>query len=579
MCIHSKKFEEQLSTAAVLRNLNCKATDQIQTRIIMNVSKRIPSQQRFSSLDERFLTVLKKKTKRWMDREALRMNILAAVQICDTIRTMLGPKGMNKLVYGENVVTFSSDSETFLNEAGVTNPIGRMLVDLAKVQRDQIGDGSTSLVLLTGALLKEADKLIDIGIHPSTICSAYRISKEKALAILDELASKVDLDQAVLEKVAGTAMRESVQKHKNIVAQAVLHVAQSRGSYLDRDMIKIQPQKGRSTFDTELVEGVVLKSERLSHAIPRRISKAKIALLDFPISKTSVRTDLRMEIRDPQSYGRLHEREEKIVEDLVDKIQTSGATAVFDQKGFEKNAWRYFASRGIFVAKRATTKDMRLLEKASGATLTSTIDDLSPDRLGFAEIVEERKFNEEKVVVVEGCKNPQAVTIFARAPTDASLETLEKELKRSIGAVTSMIEDPRILPGGGAIEMELSRRLREYCSDMSSRERLGIEAFAKALEEIPTALVRNSGSKPTDVLVQMKALHNSGEVWAGFDSYSMSVVDVAEAGIYDVYRVKSHMIKLAVDAAISILRIDDVIIASRLTKKEAEERGYEKADH
>jgi chaperonin GroEL (HSP60 family) len=546
---------------------------------MMKHPRSLPLEQRFSSLDERFLTVLKRKTKRWMDREALRMNILAAVQISDTIGSMLGPKGMNKLIYRENVVTFSSDCETFLNEAGVTNPIGRMLVDLAKVQRDQIGDGSTSLVLLTGALLREADKLIEIGIHPCTICSAYSISREKVLAVLDELALKVNLELAVFEKVAGTAMRESVQKHRNIVAKAALHLAKSESNYVDRDMIKIQPQKGRSTADTELIEGIVLKSERLGRAVPRSISNAKIALLDFPISKTPVRTDLKMEIRAPESYGRLHEQEEKIVEDLVEKIHASGATAVFDQKGFEKNAWRYFASRGMFVAKRETTKDMRLLEKACGATLTSTIDDLSADKLGFAEIVEERKFNEEKVVVVEGCKNPQAVTIFARAPSGTSLETLEKELKRSIGAVTSIIEDPRILPGGGASEVELSRRLREYCSGITSRERLGIEAFARAVEEIPISLARNSGLKAADVLVKLKALHNSGQTWAGFDSRSMSIIDVAHAGIYDAHRVKSHMIKLAVDAAISILRIDDVIIASRMTRKEAEERGYEKADH
>ncbi len=508
------------------------------------------------------------------------MNILAAVQVADIVKTMLGPKGMDKIVDHGSVVTFSSDSSTFLSEVEVTNPIGRMLVDLAKVQHDQLGDGTTSTILLTGSLLAQAEKLLDIGVHPTTIISGYAMAQAKVLKTLLELASSVDpADRRILKDVAMSSMRYPLPKYADIVVEAVLQVKPSDESYLDREMIKIQPQKGRTIGDTELIKGVVLKNERLSRTTPKKVLDAKIALLDFPITSKPLRTDLRIEITSTESYARLHRQKESIVESLVEAIKATGATAVFNQKGFEKEAWQYFASRGIFVSKRVTSKDMELLSEATGAAMTSTIDELNSDRLGFARVVEERKFNSEKVIVVEGCKNPKAVTLFVRAPNDQSLERLQKDLARSIGAVAGVVEDPRVLPGGGATEVELSRELRRYSSGIASRERLAIEAFADALEEIPLSLMRNSGLKSKNLLLEMKTLHDEGEATFGFDSYSGTLVDAKEKGILDPYRIRSHMLELAVETVISILRVDDVIVASRMTEKEAEEKGYEKATH
>lgn len=552
----------------------------MQTRRVNGASSRAPKKQQFRSLDDRFLTVLKEKTKRWPSREALRMNILAAVQVSELVRTMLGPKGMDKILDHGSTVTFSSDSNTLLSEAGVTNPIGKMLVELAKVQHDQIGDGTTSTIVLTGMLLAKAEKLIDVGLHPTTIISGYGIARAKVLEALLQLASAIDpSNRVVLRDVARTSMRYPLPRYEDQVVEAVLQVKTNDASYFDRDMIKIQAQKGRTVGETELVKGVVLKNDRLSRATPEKVFDAKIALLDFPISPKPLRTDIKVEIKSVESYANLHRQEDSIMESLVEGIKASGATAVFNQKGFHKEAWRHFASRKIFVAKRVTSKDMELLSKATGGIMTSTVDDLNSDKLGFAKVVEERKFDSEKVIVVEGCKNPKAATLFVRAATDQSLEKLQKDFGRSIGAVSATVEDPRILPGGGATEIELSRRLRQYSSGMHSRERLAVDAFADALEEILFSLMRNSGLKSRDLFLKMRNLHDEGQETLGFDSYSNTLVDTKQKGILDSYRVRSHMIKLAADAAISILRIDDVIVASGMTEKEAQEKGYEKATH
>jgi len=530
----------------------------------------------------RQVLILPEGYQRFVGRDAQRMNIMAARVVAETVRTTLGPMGMDKMLVDEmGDVVVTNDGVTILEEMDIEHPAAKMVVEVAKTQEDEVGDGTTTAVVLAGELLGKAEDLLDQDIHPTVITRGYRLAQEKAEEVLEEIAIDIDPDdEEILKKIAMTAMTgKGVETARDylaeLVVKAVKQVAEEEDGeiVIDTDNIKIEKKEGGSLEDTKLIYGIVIDKEKVHPAMPRKVEDAKIALLNCPIEVKETETDAEIRITDPEQLQAFIEEEERMIREMVDKIAETGANVVFCQKGIDDLAQHYLAKKGILAVRRVKKSDMEKLAKATGGRIVTNIDDLTEKDLGEAEVVEERKVAGDKMIFVEGCKNPKAVTILVRGGTEHVVDEAERAIEDAIGVVAAALEDGKVVPGGGAPEVEVARQLRKYADAVEGREQLAVEAFADAMEVIPRTLAENSGLDPIDVLVQLRAKHEEGEVETGIDVFEGEVKNMLDEGVVEPLRVKTQAISSATEAAELILRIDDVIAARKLEKEEEEEEG------
>ncbi|MEM2668571.1 MAG: thermosome subunit beta [Candidatus Bathyarchaeia archaeon] len=529
------------------------------------------------------ILILKEGTARSRGREAQRNNIMAARVIAEAVRTTLGPRGMDKmLVDSLGDITITNDGATILKEIEVEHPAAKMMVEVAKAQDDMVGDGTTTVVVLAGELLKKAEELLDQNIHPTVIVSGYRKAAQKAVEVLDKISMAVDVnDRETLKKVALTSMGSkavgTAREHlADIAIEAVKQIAEKRGEswIADIDNIQIIKKEGKSLHDTELVKGIILDKEVVHAGMPKRVEKARIALLNCPleIEKTEFSAEIR--IRDPLQMKAFLDKETQMLKEMVEKIKKAGANVVICQKGIDDMAQHFLAKEGILAVRRAKKSDMEKLAKATGGRIVTNLEDLKPEDLGYAELVEERKIGEDKMVFVEGCRNLKAVAILVRGGSERIVDEAERSIHDALCVVRDVVQEPKVLAGGGAPEIEVARAIREYAQSLPGREQLAAQSFAEAVEAIPTALAENAGLDPIDILSELRARHERGETWAGVDVNSGKVRDMREIDVYEPLAVKRQIIKSAVEAATMILKIDDVIAAGK-TKPPKTPKGPE----
>jgi thermosome len=519
------------------------------------------------------ILVLKEGTNRSRGREAQHTNITAAKIIGESVRSALGPKGMDKMLvdnFGD--VTITSDGRTILDEMDVQNPAAKMLVDVAKAQDKEAGDGTTSAVMIAGELLNKAEELLDKNIHPTVIIDGYRLAQVKALETLERIAIPVDLNkQDYLKKAAVTSMASKlVAEYKDylaeIVVKAMLSVAEkTNGIYkADVDDVLVEKKTGESLKDTSLINGIVIDKEIVHSGMPKRVEKAKIALLDSSLENEKTEFDAKLNIENPDQMEAFLKQEENMLKDMVDKIVKVGANVVVCQKGIDDLVQHFLARKGVVAVRRAKKSDIEKIAKATGATIVTKLDDMTPADLGYAELVEERKIGDDKMTFIEGCKHPKAVTILIRGGTARINAEAERSIHDALMVIKDIIQEPKIVAGGSAPELEMSRTLKNYAKTLPGREQLAVKAYAESLEIIATTLAENAGLDPIDVLSELRSRHEKGETWAGIEVLGGKAQDMFKIGIVEPLTVKKQIIKSATEAATMILKIDDVIAASKM---------------
>lgn len=508
--------------------------------------------------------ILPEGTNRSVGRDAQRNNILAGKVLAETVRTTLGPKGMDKmLVDGLGDIVVTNDGVTILKEMDIEHPAAKMLVEVAKTQEDEVGDGTTTAVIIAGELLKKSESLLDQDIHPTIIAMGYRQAAEKAQEILDDIAID-SIDEETLIKVAMTAMtgkgteaaREPLAK---LIVDAVQKVAEDGA--VDTDNIKIEKKDGAVVEDSTLVEGVIVDKERVHPGMPSEVKDAKIALVNSPLEVKETEVDAEIRITDPAQMQAFIEQEEKMVKDMVDKVAESGANVLFAQKGIDDLAQHYLSKAGILAVRRVKKSDIEKLARATGANVVTNLEDLTADDLGEAGIVEERKVSGEEMIFVEECSVAKSVTLFVRGSTKHIVDEIVRAIEDAIGVVAATVEDDKVVAGGGAPEIAMAKKLKDYADSISGREQLAVNAFAEALEIVPKTLAENAGLDSIDSLVDLRAAHENSAVM-GLDVFTGKVADMKEAGVIEPKRVKKQAIQSASEAAEMILRIDDVIASS-----------------
>ncbi|MCG7844170.1 MAG: TCP-1/cpn60 chaperonin family protein [Methanomassiliicoccales archaeon] len=512
--------------------------------------------------------ILKEGSKREKGKDAQYNNIMAARAIADAVRSTLGPRGMDKmLVDSMGDVVITNDGVTILKEIDVEHPAAKMLVEVAKTQDEECGDGTTTAVILTGELLKKSVDLIDANVHPTIITAGYRMAATKAMEVLESVAVKVEpKDRATLMKIAKTAMMsKSISGSKELMAavsvDSVSAVAEKvNGKWqVDMDNIQVTKKHGGSMDDTQLIQGIIVDQEPVHPAMPKKIEKAKIALLDVALEIKKTEIDAKIEITDPSQMHAFLDEEERMLRQMVDRIKKVGANVVFCQKGIDDLVQHFLAKENIYAGRRVKKGDMEKLGKATGAVIISKINELEASDLGKADLVEVRKIQEEEMTFVTGCKNPKAMSILIRGGTDHVVAEIERSLDDAMSVVAVSIEDGRMLTGGGSTAVEIALRLREYSSSVGGREQIAIDAYASALEVIPTALSENAGLDPIDILIEMRKSHKAGKKHAGVNVFTGQVEDMLANDVLEPFRVGKQAINSATDAAIMVLRIDDVI--------------------
>ena len=508
--------------------------------------------------------ILPEGTNRSVGRDAQRNNILAGKVLAETVRTTLGPKGMDKmLVDGLGDIVVTNDGVTILKEMDIEHPAAKMLVEVAKTQEDEVGDGTTTAVIIAGELLKKSESLLDQDIHPTIIAMGYRQAAEKAQEILDDIAID-SVDEETLIKVAMTAMtgkgteaaREPLAK---LIVDAVQKVAEDGA--VDTDNIKIEKKDGAVVEDSTLVEGVIVDKERVHPGMPSEVKDAKIALVNSPLEVKETEVDAEIRITDPAQMQAFIEQEEKMVKDMVDKVAESGANVLFAQKGIDDLAQHYLSKAGILAVRRVKKSDIEKLARATGANVVTNLEDLTADDLGEAGIVEERKVSGEEMIFVEECSVAKSVTLFVRGSTKHIVDEIVRAIEDAIGVVAATVEDDKVVAGGGAPEIAMAKKLKDYADSISGREQLAVNAFAEALEIVPKTLAENAGLDSIDSLVDLRAAHENSAVM-GLDVFTGKVAYMKEAGVIEPKRVKKQAIQSASEAAEMILRIDDVIASS-----------------
>ena len=536
--------------------------------------------------------ILKEGTQRSYGREALRNNILAAKVLAEMLKTSLGPRGLDKMLidsFGD--VTVTNDGATIVKEMEVQHPAAKLMVEIAKAQDAEVGDGTTSVVVLAGALLDKAEMLLEQNIHPTIIIEGYTKAMNKALELLDKIAVPVDVNnEDNLKRIAVTTIGSKYSgqgperdKLVELAVNAIKIVAEPKpeGGYnVDLDNVKIEKKKGGGLIDSMLVRGIVLDKEVVHPGMPRRVTNAKIAVLDAPleIQKPDITTKIR--VTDVEQLDSFLEEETKILKDMVEQIAATGANVVITQKGIDDVAQHFLAKRGILAVRRVKRSDIEKLAKATGAKIVTSIRDLKPESLGYADLVEERKVGNDKMVFVEGAKNPRSVTILLRGANDMLLDEAERNVNDVLHALRNIMREPKMLGGGGAPEIELALHLREYAATIGGKEQLAIEAFADALETIPSVLAESAGMDALDTVMQLRSLHSKGLKFAGVDVLNSKVVeDMLSINVYEPLLVKKQVIKGAAEAAISLLKIDDIIAAAPpKEKKEGEKKEGEREE-
>ncbi len=515
------------------------------------------------------ILVLPEGTNRFIGRDAQRMNILAGKVLAETVRTTLGPKGMDKMLVdslGDIVVT--NDGVTILKEMDIEHPAAKMLVEVAKTQEDEVGDGTTTAVIIAGELLKKAENLLDMDIHPTIVAMGYRQAAEKAQEILNDIAISAD-DRETLLKVAMTAMTgKGTEKAREplaeLIVDAVMQVEED--GEVEIDHIKIEKKDGAIVDESTLVQGVIIDKERVHPGMPKKIDDAKIALLNCPIEVKETEVDAEIRITDPAQMQAFIEQEEQMIKDMVASIVDTGAQVVFAQKGIDDLAQHYLAKANVMAVRRVKKSDIEKLAKATGAKVVTNIDDLTAADLGEAGLVSEKKVSGDDMIYVEDCKAAKAVTLMVRGSTKHVVDEIERAVDDAIGVVAATVEDGKVVAGGGAPEIELSKKLRDYADSISGREQLAVAAFAEALEIVPKTLAENAGLDSIDCLVDLRAAHEDSVVM-GLDVFEGEVTDMKEAGVIEPHRVKKQAIQSASEAAEMILRIDDVIASSGAGKE------------
>ena len=516
--------------------------------------------------------LLKEGSTRSRGREAQRNNIMAAKVIAEVVKSALGPRGMDKmLVDSLGDVTITNDGATILKEMEVEHPAAKIMVEVAKTTDSEVGDGTTSAVVLAGELLKKAEELLDLEIHPTVIAEGYRMAANKAMSFLKEFAVKVDpKDRALLKKVAVTSMASKLVKENSdylagIVIDAVLRVTKEQDGKLLAmvDDIKVEKKAGGSIAETVLIQGIAVDKEVVHSGMPRTVENAKIALMSGPLEIEKTEFDAKINIERPDQIKAFLNEEQKILKDMVDKIVNSGANVVLCQKGIDDIAQYYLAKAGVLAVRRVKESDMEKAAKATGARVVTSTEDLSPSDLGKAELVEERKLGEDKWLFIERCKNPLSVTLLIRGGTEKVVDETERALHDSIYVVKDVVTNPHVVAGGGAPEVELALRLRDYSEKISGKEQLAVRAFADALEIIPSSLAETSGMDPIDTLAELRRLHEEKQVLAGVDVNQRRISDMWANNVIEPLVVKEQVIKSASEAASMIIRIDDVIASGK----------------
>ena len=513
--------------------------------------------------------ILREGTKREKGKGAQFNNISAARAIADAVRSTLGPRGMDKmLVDSMGDVVITNDGVTILKEIDVEHPAAKMLVEVAKTQDEECGDGTTTAVIIAGELLKKAEALIEQNVHPTVITGGYREAANKAREILEGLAIKVSPDdKETLMDIARTSMiSKSVSSSRNLLAdvavRAVSAIAEKRddGSwYVDDDNIQVVKKQGGSMDDTEMIEGIIVDKEAVHPAMAKKVENAKIALIDAALEVKKTEIDAKIEITDPSQLHAFLDEEESMLKKMVDTVKKSGANVLFCQKGIDDLAQHYLAKEKIYAVRRVKKSDMEKLAKATGANLVTKLDDLKAADLGIAKLVEEKKIADDRMTFVTGCKNPKAVSVLIRGGTEHVVDEIDRSLNDAISVVSVAFEDGKLVTGGGSTAMELALGLRNYAASVGGRKQIAIDAFASAMEVVPTALSENAGLDPIDVLIELRQAHKGGKKYAGINVLTGKVVDMKKEKVLEPIRVGRQAISSATDAAVMILRIDDVI--------------------
>ncbi|HTW55805.1 MAG TPA: thermosome subunit beta [Thermoplasmata archaeon] len=514
------------------------------------------------------ILVLKEGTKREKGRGALANNIQAAKAIADAVRSTLGPRGLDKMLVdsmGDVVVT--NDGVTILKEMDVEHPAAKMLVEVAKTQDQEAGDGTTTAVVLAGELLKRAEELIEQNIHPTIISQGYRLAATKALEVLQTVSQPVAInDTATLQRIATTSMAsKSVSFNSDLLAEiavkAVVAVAESKGAAhsVDLDNIQLIKKQGGSMSDTSLIEGVIVDKEKVHSGMPTRVEHPKIALLDAALEIKKTEIDAKIEINDPNQLNAFLQEEENMLRRMVDQVKKSGANVVLCQKGIDDLAQHFLAKEGIYAVRRVKKSDMEKLAKATGANIVSKVSELGPEDVGAAGMVEERKIGDDALTFVTGAKKAKAVSILIRGGTEHVIDEIERSLDDALNVVAVAVEDGRFVFGGGATAEELAMHLRDEAAKVGGREQIAFESFAEALETIPRTLAENAGLDPIDILIELRKAHKAGQKAAGVNIQSGKVDSMQTLNVVEPIRVGRQAIESATDAAVMILRIDDVI--------------------
>ena len=515
--------------------------------------------------------ILPEDSQRITGKNAQKVNISAAKQVADAVKSTLGPKGMDKmLVDFMGDVTITNDGVTILEEMAIEHPSAKMIVEVAKTQESEVGDGTTTAVILAGELLKKSEDLLDQNIHPTVIIKGYRLAAEKAQTVLDNIAENIDEnDEDILNKVAMTAMtgkgaETSKEKLAIIAVKAVKSIMEKEDGeiIIDLDNIKIETKTGSAVEDSELVEGIILDKERVHTGMSRVVKNAKVALVDSSLEIKTTEMDAKIQITNPNQMQAFLDQEEKMLRDMISAIVKSGANVLFCQKGIDDVAQHFLAKKGIYACRRVKESDMRKLSKATGANIVTNLEDLSKNDLGNAGVVEERKVGSEEMTFVKKCKHAKSVTLLLRGGTEQVTEETKRAMEDAIGDIAAALRNGKVVAGAGGSEIELSRNIRLFANSLSGREQLAVLAFADAMEIIPKTLAENAGLDPIDVLTEMKAMHDKGNKWAGMDIFNGKVIDAWKAGIIEPLKIKTQAVSSASEVASMILRIDDVISTS-----------------
>lgn len=519
--------------------------------------------------------ILPEGTLRQTGRGAQKTNIAAAKAVADAVRSTLGPKGMDKMLVdsiGDIVIT--NDGVTILDEMEIEHPAAKMMVEVAKTQNEEVGDGTTTAVVIAGEMLKKAGDLLDQEIHPTVITRGFKIAKDEALRVLEEISKPVTLNdidmlkKIALTSMAGKSMERASPVLADLVVQSVKEVATEEDGKIvvDTEDIKREKKHGGSAEDTELVKGLVLDKEVVHPAMPKKVSEARIALLDVALEIKETETDAQIRITSPEQIQAFVEQEQRMLKEMVEKVVASGANVLLSQKGIDDVAQHYLAKKGIFAARRVKKSDMEKLAKATGGRIVTSLDDLSSNDLGYAKVVEEKKIGGEEMTFVRDCQNPKAVTILVRGSTEHVVDEVDRSVEDAVGAVASAVEVGKVVYGAGSPEAEVAKRIKKFAEGFGGREQLAIQSFGEAIEVIPRGLAENAGLDPIDILVELRAAHEQGKISYGVDIDNGKVGDAIQLGVVEPLKVKTQAIKSASEAAEMILRIDDVVSAGKLSK-------------